>query len=426
VTFAKAVAPGYEYARHLLAINEQLLHVTAGRVKRLMICMPPRHGKSYLTSQYFPAWFLGRYPDRKIILAAYEAQFAAGWGRKARDVLTEWGPQVFNAHVSNASSAADQWETTAGGGMSTAGVGGALTGKGAHVLIIDDPVKNSEEAHSKVIREKIWEWYLSTALTRLEPDGSAILIMTRWHEDDLAGRLLKNEGDQWTKLILPAISPAGDPLFAKRFDLTRLNGIRKSLGSYFWNALYMQNPTPPDGGIFKKDWWRFWTRLPDRYDRVVMSWDCTFKESGSSYVVGQVWGKKGSESHLIDMVRGKWDFPETMRQIRALRERHPNTSEILIEEKANGAAIISSLRREIPGIIPITPTESKEARASAVSHVVEAGNVLLPLQSQYTTEAIAELTAFPNGENDDIVDALTQAINRLYNRPQIRAGLAAF
>ncbi|MCC6419952.1 MAG: hypothetical protein IT429_17085 [Gemmataceae bacterium] len=253
---------------HLTLLNRKLLDVAAGRCRRLVISMPPRHGKSELTSRYFPAWFLGSYPDRRVILTSYEANFAAGWGRKARDVLGATG-HLFGVKVSGASSAADRWEIEGReGGMVTAGVGGPITGRGADVLIVDDPVKNAEEARSPTQREKAWDWFKSTAYTRLEPNGSVILIMTRWHRDDLAGRLLSQAADldgyRWEVISLPALATESDPLgrqpgealWPQRYPAERLEATRKDIEAFWWAALYQQDPTAEGGTEWPPEYFR--------------------------------------------------------------------------------------------------------------------------------------------------------------------------
>lgn len=238
-------------AKHLVELSEKLMDVATGDITHLMIFMPPRHGKSELTSKYFPAWYLGKYPDNRVILTGYEADFAAQWGYKARNIMHEHGPALFNLTVAGNSSARDRWDIAGHlGGMSTAGVGGAITGKGAHLLIIDDPIKNAEEANSKTYRDKSYDWYRSTAYTRIEPGGSVVIIQTRWHEDDLSGRLLKEEPEKWTVVNLPALAEEGDSLdrqpgealFPKRYDVSALLDIKRTVGSYWWNALYQQRP----------------------------------------------------------------------------------------------------------------------------------------------------------------------------------------
>lgn len=262
-------------ARHLSLLNQDLIDVATGRCRRLLVCMPPRHGKSTLTSHYFPAWFVGRWPEKRVILSSYEADFAAGWGRKVRDTLDEFGPELFGVAVRGDSAAANRWDVVgAGGGMITAGVGGPITGRGADLLLIDDPVKNAEDARSPTLRAKAWDWYQSTAHTRLEPGGSAVLIMTRWHADDLAGRVLKNaaeRGESWRVRKLPAVAgdgdqlgrQAGEALWPQRWPAAELREIERTIGPYWWQTLYQQNECPEGGsewpaslfdGVLFDDW----------------------------------------------------------------------------------------------------------------------------------------------------------------------------
>lgn len=265
--------------KHLTLLNRKLLDVAAGRVKRLAVSMPPRHGKSELVSRYFPAWYLGSFPDRRVILTGYEADFAAGWGRKARDVLATHGPGVFGVRVRSDSSAANRWEIAdRDGGMVTAGVGGPITGKGADVLVIDDPVKNAEDARSPVLREKHKDWYKSTAFTRLEPGGAVVLVMTRWHQDDLAGWLLgggmEDDPEPWEVVCLPAIATGngldaigrapGEALWPARYSVEALKAHQSD--PYWWSALYQQDPRAEGGTEWGKEffpssiWFDDWPR----------------------------------------------------------------------------------------------------------------------------------------------------------------------
>lgn len=413
---------------HLLLLNRKLVDVAAGRIKRLMVLMPPRHGKSELVSKYFPAWYLGTFPDRRIILASYEADFAASWGRKARNLLEEFGPSLFGVKVSSDSSAANRWDIEGhSGGMTTAGVRGPITGKGANVAIIDDPVKNDQEAMSQTYREAAWDWYRATFSTRIQQDGAIILVMTRWHEDDLAGRLLKAQqegGEKWEVVSLPAIAEEddllgrqpGEPLCPELFSKETLESIKKRLGTYWWNALYQQKPSPPEGGILKRSWWKFYKKAPEKFDEVIQSWDMSFKETSSgSYVVGQVWGRIGADKYLLDQIRDRMDFPTTIQAVKTLTAKWPQAKAKLVEDKANGPAVIATLKKEIPGLIAVQPEGSKEARAHAVAPDIEAGNVYLPDPSiaPWIHDFIEECSAFPTGAHDDQVDAMTQALLRL-------------
>jgi hypothetical protein len=277
LAFAQQAEPGlWERWDHLEVLCDALLRVAQGRLRRLMVNMPPRHGKSETTSHWFPAWYLGTYPDRRVILTSYEADFAASWGRKARGELEEWGPKVFGVTVNPRSKAANRWELLGHhGGMVTAGVGGPITGRGANVLVIDDPVKNALEASSPLTQVRNWEWYQGVARTRLEPGGSIVLVMTRWNESDLAGMILqdareKGREGEWEVIKLQAISKkrttyllssgrevvreAGEALCPERYDLKALKDIRQDVGDYYWDAEYQQEPQPPLGGYFFRDW----------------------------------------------------------------------------------------------------------------------------------------------------------------------------
>ena len=420
---------------HLLFLNRKLVDVAAGRIKRLIVSMPPRHGKSELVSRYFPAWYIGTFPDKRIILVSYEADFAATWGRKARDLLEEHGPSLFGVRVSGKSSAANRWDIEGHeGGMVTAGVNGPITGKGADIGIIDDPVKNDQEALSVTYRERAYEWYKSTFRTRIQRDGAIILIMTRWHENDLAGKLLaaqEEEGEKWEVVSLPALAEDDDPLGREfgqplcpdLFSKDALESIKKAVGSYWWASLYQQRPSPVEGGIFKRNWWQYYRRMPDKFDEIIQSWDMTFKDTKTAdYVVGQVWGRKGADKYLLDQVRDRMDFPATVQAVRNLSAKWPQARAKLIEDKANGPAVIATLKRNISGLIPIEPQGSKESRAWAASPEVEAGNVYLPDPSiaPWVHDFVEECAAFPNGANDDQVDAMTQALMRLNKQPGIQ------
>jgi len=403
-----------------------------------MVFMPPRHGKSEFISRYSTAWILGKFPDTRIILASYEADFAATWGRKARDLLEEHGPSLFGIRVSGKSSAANRWDIEGHeGGMVTAGVNGPITGKGADIGIIDDPVKNDQEAMSVTYQERTYEWYKSTFRTRLQRDGAIILIMTRWHENDLAGKLLaaqEEDGEKWEVVNLPAIAEEedllgrapGQPLCSDLFTKEALGSIEKAIGSFWWASLYQQRPSPAEGGILKRSWWQYYRQTPDRFDEVIQSWDMAFKDTKTAdFVVGQVWGRKGADKYLLDQVRDRMDFPATVQAVRSLSAKWPQARNKLVEDKANGPAVIATLKNEIPGLIAVNPEGGKVVRAQAASPDIEAGNVYLPNPSvaPWVHDFIEECAAFPNGANDDQVDAMTQALIRFANKSTNTTGI---
>lgn len=425
------------------------------RGPRLMVMMPPGHGKSMLVSQLLPAWALGCFPRMRIIVASYDNGLATAWGRRARELLEEHGGRLFGVGISTRIKAASEWETLDGGSMLARGVGSGITGRRAEVLIVDDPVKDQEQALSKAIREKAWDWWRSTARTRLAPGAGAVLVMTRWHEDDLAGRLLRQdaegEGEGWEVLSYPAIAEeaddvgrsVGDALWPAMFDRAYLD-LARAVSSEFWfSAMYQQRPGPAEGSILKRaDVERFYPPLsPPRLGEVCQSWDLAFKErAGGSYVVGQAWGADRADRYLLGQIRARLDFNDTLAAIRAmtawLAERgfaRPGEHRIYVEDAANGPAVISALRREIAGLRPVRPEGSKESRVHAVSPQFESGNVRAPegfLPAPPDSEAeerseparwgttraedyVEELVNFPVGLHDDQVDAMSQALVRM-------------
>ncbi|MDR2142535.1 MAG: phage terminase large subunit [Deltaproteobacteria bacterium] len=297
-------------------------------------------------------------------------------------------------------------------------------------LIIDDPFKNREEADSATIREKVWDWYTSTFYTRLAPGGGIVIIQTRWHMDDLVGRLLTamaaGEGDQWRVINFPAIAEVdephrkmGEPLHPERYTLEDMERIKRTIGSRDWAALYQQRPVPDGGQIFKKEWVQYWRNLPQTFDRLISSWDMAFKDNDDSdFVVGQVWGQHEGDYYLVDQVRGRYSFTQTVEVFKAFVDKWPEAREKLVEDKANGPAVIDTLKRRISGIIPINPEGGKTSRAFAVSPVWESGNVYIPnvALAPWVPDFEAEILQFPSAAHDDQVDAMTQALNRLINK----------
>ena len=414
------VDDSYVVAAHHRKLIDALHRVERGELKRLMVSMPPRHGKSLTTTTRFPGWFLGRNPDKRVIIASNTASLAESFSRRCRNELTQWGPEVFGVEVADDSAAMNRWDLRERrGGLVAAGVGAAIAGRGADLLIIDDPNANAQSAESETQRRAQVTWYQQDARTRLHPGGSVVVVMTRWHEADLSGHLLEEAklgGEQWEQLVLPMISDDGLILWPERWTPEECEGLRKSVGSRTWEAQYQQRPAPAEGTLLKREWWKFYSERPKVFDATLMSWDMTFKGTGNSdFVVGQVWGRAGANLYLLDQVRGRWDFPATCAQVKALAAKWPQTTTKLVEDKANGPAVISTLRNEVQGLIAVEPDGGKEARASAVSALIEAGNVFLPERSiaPWVDDFLLEATAFPFGAHDDQVDAMTQALNRL-------------
>lgn len=409
-------------------LDRFLQDVADKKSPRLIITMPPRSGKSELVSRRFPAFALGRNPELQIIATSYSSDLSQRFNRDVQRVIDDEkyfdlfpNTRLSNSRVRTDSRGSyirtsDLFEIVGhAGAYRSCGVGGGITGQGADILIIDDPIKDRAQAGSKTIRDSIWDWYTSTAYTRLSPGGGVIVMATRWHTDDLIGRLIQRmgEGDTFRIVNYPAIAEhdelhckAGEALHPERYPLSTLLQIQKTIGSRDWEALYQQHPVPDGGALFKLEWFRRWTAtsLPPEFDHTLMSWDMTFKDSkNSDYVVGQVWGKKGPNFYLLDQVRGQWGFVKTKEMVRVLAHKWPRVVRKLVEDKANGSAVISELKSTVSGFVPITPTESKEARASSVTPYFEAGNVFIPEDSAapWVPHYVSELLEFPAGSHDD-------------------------
>lgn len=418
------------YPVHRL-LCEKLEGVVRGEVKRLIISMPPRHGKSQTVSETFPSYYISKFPDRKVILTSRDDTLATRFGLSNRRKIEEFGLDLFGVEIRFGSSSATNWALENHSGyVLSAPIMGGIVGSGANLLIVDDPVKNRQEAESALMREKIWQEWQDTLLTRLEGDAAVILIMTRWHEDDIAGRLIKQGG--WDVVCLPAecesdIDPlgraVGDPLCPQLGkDKVWIEKTKLEVGSRTWNALFQGRPSPASGGIFKREWIKRYDKLPERIDAWTQSWDLSFKDSAQSdFVAGGVWAHCGADHYLVAIIKERLDFTATLAKIQRITAAYPQAVAKLIEDKANGPAVMSVLRQKIHGIISITPHDSKQGRAQAVSPMFEAGNVYVPLGAA-GDDYIEELVAFPNGANDDQVDMTTQYLNwkaRQSNAPRV-------
>lgn len=407
-----------------LYIDSYLQQVTDGKIKKLMIFIPPRHGKSEKVTVRYSAYRIERDPSFRVITGACSQKLASKFSRKTRRIVTS--RLKLNIH------AVDNWETPDEGGFLAVGVGTAVAGHGANLIHIDDPIPNRKKAESVAYRDAVWDWYCDDITTRLEPGGAIILTNTRWHEDDLAGRILASEdGPNWTVISLPAEAEIndvlgrelGEPLCPERYGVELLAERKRVLGSYGYNALFQQRPAPIEGNIIKKEWIRYWDKLPD-CETFIQSWDMAFKDGEkNSFVVGQVWGQCGNDCYLIEQRRGHWSFTETQREVRLLSNQYPQAWIKLVEDKANGPAIINSLNAEVGGLVPVSVSGSKEARLQAVSPMFESANVFLP-RAHWVDEYIRELCDFPNAANDDQADATSQALDRL-NTVLTAAGASA-
>lgn len=415
----------YTHAKHTKLICEKLKQIEEGTLKKLMIFLPPRHSKSQTISETYPSYICSKYPHKNMIIVSYSDDLAKKFGRKNKRKIEQYGKRIFNVELSKDNASVHNFSIEGGSGEALfCGIGGSVTGKGAHILIIDDPVKNRKEALSETYRNFVFDEYESTLATRLAPGGATILIMTRWHEDDLAGRILAKEGEEWEVINLPCIAEEndllereeGEPLWAEfGFDLDWANEKRRVVGEPTWASLYQQRPTAQEGNIIKREWIQYYDNPPNTFDEMLISVDASFKGNiENDFCVLQVWGKKSADKYLIHQIREKLNFPNTVAALRNLVGMYPQATTKLIEDKANGSAIIDYLKHEISGIVPITPKESKEARLSAVSMDFESGNVYFPnpLHCRWSAETIEEIVSFPNAKNDDTVDACTQALKR--------------
>jgi predicted phage terminase large subunit-like protein len=402
--------------------------------------MPPRHGKSSLVSHFFPAWFLGLFPDKRVLLCSYEADFAASWGRKARDLIDEHGEQMFGVRVRQETSAAARWELEGhAGSMVTAGVGGAIVGRGADVLIIDDPIKNCEAAHSKTIRDAVWEWFKSTAYTRLEPNGAIIVVMTRWHSDDLAGRILTdmtNDGETWRVLRFPAICETdndelgrrlGEPLWSARFNRERLEQVKRTVGSYLWAALYQQTPVTREGGMFRREWFEVVDVAPSE-GRQIRFWDFAATEpkhsSDPDWTVGALVGLSKTNTYFIKDIRRIRGTPQAVERLVLNTAQNDGVGVRIVAEQeggASGVTVTDHYRRNVLNGFSFTaqkPTTSKEIRAMPFSSQAEGGNVKL-VKGSWNRDFLDEIELFPHGSHDDQVDAVSGAMALLTRRGEM-------
>lgn len=380
---------------------------------------------------------LTRNPDTRIAIASYELGVARRWGRRIRNDIAEH-PEL-GLKVRDDTSAAHEWQLDGHlGGVYSVGIGGALTGRPVDLLLLDDVLKGRAEADSQTYREKTWDWWTETARTRLAPHAPVVLINTRWHEDDLPGRLIaQDDRRQWRSVNIAAQCESDDDplgrahgeylISARGRTVEQWEDTKKDVGARTWTALYQGRPAPSEGGMLKRAWWQY-DRVPVAYakpdgtmwahgmDVVLQSWDMTFKDTkGSDYVVGQVWARRGAEVHLLDQVRDRLDFPATCRAVEALSAKWSQATLKLIEDKANGPAVIAQLRKTVPGMVPVNPKDSKIARVAAVSPFAEAGNVYLPdpKSHPWVNGFLEECAGFPNASHDDQVDGFTQGVARL-------------
>ena len=424
--FVHHVYENFIEGRHHIEIAQKLEKVASGEIDRLIVNMPPRHSKSELASYLMPAWFLGRNPKLKIIQATHNTELAVRFGRKVRDLIdSEEYAHIFpDTDLKADSKAAGRWETSAGGEYFAAGVGAAVTGRGADLFIIDDP-HSEQDALSEGRLDEAYEWYTSGPRQRLQPGGKIIVVMTRWGLRDLTGRLIKSQGsdvlsDKWEVVEFPAILPSENPLWPEFWKKDDLLKVKASLPVQKWGAQWQQQPTAEEGAIVKKEWWKIWTKedVPE-VDYIIQSYDTAFsKRESADYSAITTWGIFRSEETgadniiLMDARRGRWNFPELKEK--ALEEYdYWEPDMMIVEAKASGMPLTDELRRTGIPIMNYTPSKGRDkvTRMHTVAPLFEAGMVWAP-EKHFAEEVIDECMAFPNGEHDDYVDSMTMALIR--------------
>lgn len=396
----------------------------------LLLSVPPQFGKSTTVTETLPAYYMGKYPDRKVIICGYNEDFAIRFGRRNKEKIEEFNGKVFpDCILAEAPRSNVEFETTKKGRCISRGILSGLTGNTADLFIIDDPIKNRQEADSETTRNTIWNEYLNSVRTRIKPGGKLIVIQTRWHEEDLYGMIAKNEKNV-TIINIPCECEDDDDLLGRKIgdalcpEIGRGKAWLKEFkqvyigkeGSRAWTALYQGKPVAMEGNLIKREWWKYytcdWKELELPY--IIISVDAAFKDGDDNdYVAIQVWGKKNGNYYLLDAIKKHLNFVDTLGAIRTLKSRYPETMFILIEDKANGTAIINVLSSEMDGVIPVKPEGGKVTRANAVSPSIESGHVHLPRFASFVDDFVAECSAFPNAAHDDQVDAMTQALNRM-------------
>jgi predicted phage terminase large subunit-like protein len=423
LSFVKCVWPDFIEGSHHRHVAQKFNELATGKLKRLIVNMPPRHTKSEFASFLLPAWMVGRNPKLKIIQATHTGELAIKFGRKAKHLIdSEEYHKIFDTRLQEDSKAAGRWETAQGGEYFAAGVGGAITGRGADLLIIDDP-HSEQDAMSPSALESAYEWYTSGPRQRLQPGAAIVLVMTRWSTKDLTAMLLKAQkevkGDQWSVVEFPAILDHG-PVWPEYWSLEELEKVKATLPVAKWNAQFMQNPTSEEGAIIKREWWRLWDEdwIPP-LQHVIQSYDTAYlKKETADFSAITTWGVfKPSEDEpvnliLLDALKGRYEFPELRRvALDQYKYWHPET--VIIEAKASGLPLTYELRQMDIPVTNFTPSKGndKHVRVNACAPLFESGMIWAPDQ-KFAEEVIEECAAFPYGDHDDLVDSMTQAMMR--------------
>lgn len=431
--FVQEVWPTFIAGRHHARMADAFERVARGECKRLIINMPPRHTKSEFASYLLPAWFLGKYPHKKIIQCSHTAELAVGFGRKVRNLVdTDAYKTIFpDLALASDSKAAGRWNTNKQGDYFAIGIGGAVTGKGADVLIIDDPHSEQEAALAEVnpdIYDKTYEWYTSGPRQRLQPGGSIVIVMTRWSKRDLTGQILKDAAandsiGEWEVIEFPAILPSGKPLWPEFWELSELEKVKRDVPNSKWMAQYQQNPVSESAAIVKREWWQWWdSNVPPHCEFILQCWDTAFeKTSRADYSACTTWGvfyhpdDNGIDQAniiLLNAFRDRMEFPELKRTaVEEYREWDPDS--VIIEKKASGAPLIYEMRAMGIPVQEFTPTRGNDkiSRLNAVSDLFASGRVWVPA-TRWAEEVVDEVAEFPAGSHDDYVDTVSMAMHR--------------
>ena len=430
MAFVKEMWPGFIHGRHHALMAKKFEEIADGKVRRLIINMPPRHTKSEFASYLLPAWFLGKFPHKKVIQCSNTAELAVGFGRKVRNLVDgETYAKIFpNVALRTDSKAAGRWATNANGDYFAIGVGGTVTGKGADLLIIDDPHSEQEAALAAgdpSVYDKVHEWFTSGPRQRLQPGGAIVIVMTRWGKRDLTGRVLQSmierDGDEWEVISLPAIMPSGLSLWPEFWALPELEKLKNELPISKWSAQYQQDPSAEEGAIVKREWWKVWEQeRPPQCAFIIQSWDTAFtKNERSDYSACTTWGvfymnENENDPHviLLDALKERLEFPELKtRALEMYKEWEPDA--FIVEAKASGAPLVFELRRMGIPVQEFTPTRGNDkiTRVNSVSDLFASGKIWAP-RKRWAEEVIEEMAAFPNSDHDDLVDSATQALIR--------------
>ncbi len=423
MSFVKYMWPDFIEGSHHKIMGEKFNRVSQGKLKRVIINMAPRHTKSEFSSYLLPSWMIGKNPKLKIIQATHTTELAVRFGRKAKHLIdSEEYQKIFPTKLREDSKAAGRWETNEGGEYFAAGVGGSITGRGADLLIIDDPHSEQDALNVNAL-ERTWEWYTSGPRQRLQPGGIIVVVMTRWNMKDLTGRLInaqkETKADQWEVIEFPAILPNNKPVWPEYWKLKELESVKASLSIGKWNAQYQQNPTAEEGSIIKREWWNLWEKdLPPLY-HVIQSYDTAFlKKETADYSAITTWGvfypteDSGPNLILLDVVKDRFEFPE-LRRVALEQYNYWKPESVIIEGKASGMPLTFELRKQGIPVINYTPSRGndKHARVNAVAPLFESGQIWAT-DDKFTEEVIEECAAFPYGDHDDLVDSMTQAVMR--------------